>query len=365
MSIDLLYKQDLGIIYDTINIFAMKLNPKSTWINRGTQESTKTEDETYLDYWLNQFESLPQELMIFFYLKDQRVFGFFIHAFAEILQKTSVKASINDFLKYISDEEIIKADISRFYFGKILSDSNAFEEELSQRDDLDSLLRYYLLGFAVNPGKYLKLLYNKFTEFYNRVEEIYREKATVLLKQQEKLTGEIVCNVISKYLHSTVIETSINSKQQIIYSFTIVAKNCIMFEVEKPMKWCVLGIEYDRQVKADDELVVDIAALGNAFGDKHRFDIINLLLQYGEMCPSEFANRLGLAANSISYHLDIMRKANLVCCRAKGKSIAYWLNTKVCAIISNVLENWSRGGGSIEASVDKAGGHNVNSFSNE
>lgn len=365
MSMDILYKREIGIIYDTIKIMTMKLNAKPLWINHVVQKGTETEDEIYVDYWLNQFPSLPQELMIFFHLKDKRDVGFFIYVWAKLLQKKNGEICYDHLIEYINDKTKIREDISVFYLDRKITDLDDFELELSQRSELNGLLRFHLLGFIVNPDRYLTLLKEILFTYYNKTLEIYKDRAESILQYQEKITSTGLYDIISKY-HRDMAKENINiENQKIIYSITLFIKKCILFDVEQSVKWCLLGVEYEQQVQEYEELLIDMAALGNAFGDKHRFNIIQLMLKYGEMSVSDFANRLGLAVNSVSYHLDIMRKANLVCCRSKGKSTIYWLNSKVCAIISNILETWSRGGDNVETSMDKAYDYYADSLSNE
>ena len=365
MSMDLLYKQDLGIIYDTITLMIMKLNSRSLWINRISYNDVKLEDEVYVDYWMNQFTDIPQELMIFFYLQDKRETCFFSHVFKKIIQRKKEEVSFEDFVEYIAEGNKIKEDLSEFYLNKKIIDSNVFELELTMKAELNGLVRFYLLGFMVNPDRYLKLLLDTITIYYNKAVEMYKDRADSILKYQEKITGTKLYEIICKY-HRNMAKINIDVQdQKMIYTITLLVKNCIVFEIEQPIKWCILGVEYEQQIEEDEKLLIDVAALGNAFGDKHRFNIIQLMLKYGEMSVSDFANRLGLAVNSVSYHLDIMRKANLVCCRTKGKSTIYWLNSKVCAIISDILEKWSRGGDNVEASVEKTHGYSADSLSNE
>ena len=358
---DTSYRQELGVIYDTINIFVMKLNDREIWLDRATQKTAKTEDSIHIDYWLSQFDNVPQELMIFFYLKNQSCFAFLTHIFAAIMQKTNGTATINDFIEYFKDEVEVTCDLSKFYLGREIGSLYDFREELCKREELNSLLRFHLLSYAVAPRACLITLKNFFKLFYEKMMNIYKEKANDILKYQEEITGTKLYELASLYHHDDVIANNMHQESLVfIYTITIILKNCIMFEIESPVKWCILGINYQRQVDEDEKIMLDVAALGNAFGDQHRLNIIRFILQNGELTVSDLANRLGLAVNSVSYHLDIMKKANLLCSRTKGKSTVFWLNSKVCAIISTILEHWSKGGDDFEASLDKAGGYNVN-----
>lgn len=366
MSADMIFRQELGIVFDTINVLKMKLNEKNLWINYVVQKDTETEDVNYIDFWLNQFDEIPKELMIFFYLKDQRSSGFFSPVFLKLIQNAKGNLSYQDVLSYIDNTEKIRNDISEFYLGVQVSDIQEFAEELRKKTDMDGLLRFYLMDFMTNSDHYLGLFKEVFASCYEKTVALHNEKALTIIKWQETVKREKLYNLSARYYSKEVVEKNIlQGDNLVVYSMSLFIRNSVMFEIEKEYRWFILGIDYQKQVIEDAEIVIDVAALGNAFGDKHRFNIIKLILQHGELTVSDIANRLGLAVNSVSYHLDIMRKANLLRNRSKGKSTVYWLNTKVCSIISTMLDDWSKGGTGIETSMEKAYSYHVKSKDNE
>ncbi len=66
--------------------------------------------------------------------------------------------------------------------------------------------------------------------------------------------------------------------------------------------------------------------LFKALGDKTRRDILDMLRKK-DMSAGEIADAFNISKPSISYHLDLLRQANLVVSIKKGQFIYYSLNT--------------------------------------
>lgn len=77
-------------------------------------------------------------------------------------------------------------------------------------------------------------------------------------------------------------------------------------------------------------LCCDLNEFAKAMADKTRQRILSLL-QAGEMNESEIVARLDLTQPTISHHLALLRRANLVKARREGKRIFYRAN-RACVL---------------------------------
>ncbi|MFP4368539.1 MAG: autorepressor SdpR family transcription factor [Candidatus Kapaibacterium sp.] len=68
--------------------------------------------------------------------------------------------------------------------------------------------------------------------------------------------------------------------------------------------------------------------LFKALDDPTRREIIELLKKQ-DMTAGEIADNFDISKPSISYHLDLLKKAELVISVKKGKNVFYSLNTSV------------------------------------
>ena len=76
-------------------------------------------------------------------------------------------------------------------------------------------------------------------------------------------------------------------------------------------------------------------ALFKALNDETRRQIIELL-KVKDMNAGEIADQFNISKPSISHHLDILKRADLITSEKKGQFVEYSLNT---SILEDVL-NW-------------------------
>jgi len=76
-------------------------------------------------------------------------------------------------------------------------------------------------------------------------------------------------------------------------------------------------------------------AIFKALNDKTRRDIIDLLKDR-DMNAGEIADQFNISKPSISHHLDILKRADLINSEKKGQFVEYSLNT---TILEDLL-NW-------------------------
>jgi len=69
-------------------------------------------------------------------------------------------------------------------------------------------------------------------------------------------------------------------------------------------------------------------SLFKALNDPNRRKIIELLKD-GDMNAGEIANKFNISKPSISHHLDILKRADLITSEKKGQFIVYSLNTTI------------------------------------
>jgi ArsR family transcriptional regulator, arsenate/arsenite/antimonite-responsive transcriptional repressor len=76
-------------------------------------------------------------------------------------------------------------------------------------------------------------------------------------------------------------------------------------------------------------------SLFKALNDKTRRQIVELLKEK-DMNAGEIADRFNISKPSISHHLDILKRADLITSEKKGQFVEYSLNT---SILEDLL-NW-------------------------
>lgn len=72
----------------------------------------------------------------------------------------------------------------------------------------------------------------------------------------------------------------------------------------------------------------DLSELFKAFSDPTRREVLDLL-KGQDMTPSEILEKIDIAQPTLSHHLDILKRANLVTGERDGQFIRYSLNMSV------------------------------------
>ena len=75
-------------------------------------------------------------------------------------------------------------------------------------------------------------------------------------------------------------------------------------------------------------------AIFKALNDETRRDILELLRKQ-EMTAGDIADQFHISKPSISHHLDILKRADLVTSEQKGQFVVYSLNT---TIVDDILQ---------------------------
>ena len=74
--------------------------------------------------------------------------------------------------------------------------------------------------------------------------------------------------------------------------------------------------------------------------DETRFEILELLQKYNELCVNDFVEKLKKDQPLVSHHLKTLKKCGIVKSRDEGKKAMYAIsNPQLSALISNVTKS--------------------------
>lgn len=90
-----------------------------------------------------------------------------------------------------------------------------------------------------------------------------------------------------------------------------------------------------------------VTARMKALGDPVRWSVIELLAE-GERCVCDLESEIGIAQSRLSYHLGILREADLVSGRKDGRWVYYSLVPEAvdeaARLLGGLADTWRRAG---------------------
>lgn len=345
---EITFHRNPGLYYDLYNLLIMKLNIKAKWVRHVANAGHETKDIQYIESYMKQFPDPEPELAVFFYLKSRKASSYFLEVYKEELQKNPETICLGHFLQHFSDIEKVKQEICSFYFGNQVNAQNI--SEMSRVIEADTSIcnekiKFYLLSFFARPQHFVDSLKSIFQEYDIRLQSLYDEHQKVI----DNLKREIDVKQIKQGTESKTGK-ALAEHDILNVSFVVINKNVVYIQKNN----YIVGIDSSISIQNELNLQVNPASFGNAFGDATRVRIIQHLLREGELSSGEMAKRLGVALNTVTYHLELMTRAHLLCSRMQGKTTYYWLDIRACEKAADMLDKWIETGGNQYEGMEKA-----------
>lgn len=346
-------KKEPGMIFDTLSLLVFKLNDSSVYLPVLTNAGTETDDYSYIQFWKSKIENPPSNLLVFFYKQDVHHSYFMCHLFTHYLDLYKGDLTFNQFLECMNDSLLSK--LLKYYLQDEYVELDSFDiphyVDIIRRSSYiqDAQIKMFLMDILLNQDQYIPALINTLKTTYEIVSKYYERESSVIVDFYNAIEPSMFDDILTRFYHSSIDyqkQMAIHrSCEMITISICLIMHHTTRYQVNEEQKceWFILGSEYNKAFKALDEIEMDIDIIGNAIGDKHRAKIMHLLIENGEMSAGELCKELNLALNTGTYHLSIMREANILLARVQGKSTFYSINAKACKKISRKFAAWSMG----------------------
>lgn len=324
-----------GFYYDLYNMLIMKLNSQTKWRDRVVNDGYEKEDMIYIESMMKRFPMPAEKLMVFFNIRGRRTKNYFLSVYMDVLGKYQENMKLSNFLDYFDDENKIRQEICDYYFDEKVdgNDLMAVSKLIYSNTWMKEDLKFHLLHFFMDVPGFLVELKKQLKDYEKILKFFYDDNEQKLLEEQKLFDFEEFAEGIK-----SILGNEITPKTEEKVSYTIIIKNVIFNDDTKG--WSIVGYDYKKMLSNERNLQVDLEKFGYALGDPHRRRIMQYILENGEQTGGDIARQLGMALNTVNYHLEIMQKAHVLCCRLQGKTSFYWLNVRTCERIIEVFNSW-------------------------
>lgn len=341
------FRKAPGLIYDWISMFTLKLNEREKWMQHVAGAGNEAEDLAHITYWMQRFPNPDAILKIFFYLPDRMTQSCLMQIFGSVMQQTKGNLDMIQLWEIIQDISKMKEAVAQYYLKYSVQDLKLEEiGEIIRRSKLTGEIQFLLLEFFLNPAIFITHLQKWGKQYYEEIENIYRESASSILAWQEHVDEEELKACVF-YVYSEkkrIQQKMLAGIEQLVYSVAVIMKNTLLIDIGTGESgWVLLGRQYEQTLKRHKETKLTMDQLGNAAGDRNRTAIIEYIVAEGEKTSTDIAKKLGMALNTAAYHLEVMRKAKLLNSHNKGKSTYFWINSDACLMAASIFQRWARG----------------------
>ncbi len=338
-----------GYIFDLINIFMYHFN--RNYMENCMEYKSKAE---VLDLW-NQFENkfpqIPDELFLFFYMKDNGKCFLLQYCFYNNVEKYQENFKFECMQQDLLDIDKILFRMIQFYFPELCD-----EEVEEYRNDLKKLARLIdgsqysdyikskLFLFILDYESIIRKLNYEFVSKETEFKHYYAENYIQISEFQSNLKFPEVTWKISQVKNK---KFTIDQKLPVYISPCMIAKGTYIIFYEQNCTVILLGVEVDVLLDylQNRALMPELEVFGTAVSDKHRMGILNALLERDEMTIREVEKMFNISNTNAYYHLTLMIKAGIIKVRNQGRSMLYSLNRRYFNTLMEALKKYQEKGG--------------------
>ena len=324
------FLKEPGYIYDLLNIFVFHFNKGH--LNNYINFEKSAEDTEFLNRIEFEFTNIPEELFIFFYLKEEGRCFLPQYCFYDNVEKYQANFQFENMQDDLMDTERIVSRMIQFYFP------NLSEEEVSKyRGSLK------ILAQLIDESRYSDYVKEKLLFFFINYEWIIKKLNFELISKEAQLSFYYERNYrkIADFQNGLDFSELANkifqdygkqyryTEDNIIYiSPCLINKNCIVNCFLDDSAIALLGVDAEASLNflRNQKRLADLDVFGTAVSEKNRVGIIDALLVRDEMTIREIERMFGISNTNAYYHLSLMLKAHIIHVRNQGRTMLYSLN---------------------------------------
>ena len=324
MQMKLSYYPDPGIMTDAIKIISIKLNDK---VFIKPSYSIYSFDEKEVNHQLQEashFPASPKELLLFFYKDSDQKVNFMSSYLSDILCSAFTTFSFSSFRQSFSDYTAIKEALFEYYLGSSDYMNSNFEFTIRSNTTLPDLIKFYLLGFCIDPAAYIQLLFATLDSYCSLIIEKYR-------CQHESFKLNLAA--LESFIRSTCPEDSASIlSRPLAYSYCSLIRDYLCFNHDPNQNWIIVGSKFAdivSKLEHSFQMPFEIEKICNALGESSRMRIVQYLHAHPQQSTKEIHDALSLPQSSMHHHIKILQEAQLIIQQRKKAGNIYSLNAPV------------------------------------
>ena len=340
------FLREPGYIYDLFFLFTLNFN-KEYCLTNFINYDKSSDDTDYFNKLLNDFPPISDELLLFFYLTDDKksfMTKFYFEPYKE--QFVSETYNIMKIQDALSNYEQVVENIIRFYFRDIDEDtlekcktSMSAVNKLIKESDYNGDIKSALYSFFIEPAPIIRRLSYELMEKDFALNQKYDNNSKQMAGLQECFDYESLTKGLLSCKNQKI---SIECFNDMAISFCLLNKNLIKSFFFEDTVIVLLGFDYIAEIDylSTQNSLPELETFGNAISETNRISVLNLILQRKEITIKDLEQEFGFTGTNAYYHLSLMIKAGMLKTRNRGRTVLYSLNKNYFQVLCDMLEKY-------------------------
>lgn len=341
------FLKEPGYTFDLFFIFTLYFNKKYC-LSRFINYKKSADDMRFFEKVIEEFGPIPDELLVFFYLKNNPKTFMSTYYFSQYIPRfldgeyglATVQAALSNYDQVIDN-------VLHFYFKeeteasiKQCRESLVAANSLIMKSDYEPRIKSALYAFLIDPVRIIQCLSHELMTKELLLSKQYEKNYQTLTALQEKFDF----NVLSKGLKEDAQQsTNLDDFDGVVVSFCCNNKNHIKTIYYDDTVLVVLGTDYvdTLQYLQDTKYSPKLNEFGLALAEENRVAILKLIHERGEITIKELEQTLDMAGTNAYYHLSLMIRSGLLKTRNKGRTVLYSVDRHYFEILAKIIQSYS------------------------
>ncbi|MBQ2734749.1 MAG: winged helix-turn-helix transcriptional regulator [Clostridia bacterium] len=322
-----------GYIYDLIFAFYLKFNTEYS-LEQLNDGEMRGETEALYEQIVKEFAPIPDDLYVFFHVaKNGRCF--LAKEYFDRYRKHFATNYGMEFLQQkLSEQPKVVKRLLQFYFHSLTNEeleeclkSNIKVFDLIKHSDYSFEEKSRLYEFFANPASYIQMLQYELLAKEVRLATYYEKNYHRIFEAYNALTVDLLVEQLSPIADYSFFK---NEAQQWYLSFCLLNNACIKAVLADDGGVGIFGIDYLSSIARlqAKKTVVKLYEFGSALGEESRMQMLDLMLEKGEITCKDLERIFHFSGSTAYHHLTILLRSGVIKSRTEGKVVLYRINRK-------------------------------------
>ncbi len=342
------FLKEPGFTYDILFLFILYFN-REVALEKLLNIEKADDRNAFFDSMLAPYLPISEDLRIFFYLNEHNV-SFMTEKYFDVFKDDffAGEFGFHTIISSLSDYDQVVGKILTYYFRDLTD-----EERIKCKESLPLVSRYIkeanfpveikndLYAFFIDPIPFVQKLICELLEKERLVEQKYQKEYARIHGLQEEFDYD---EFSTDLVEMNKWQYDISKYEDIAITFCLCHNKVIYFCMRKEYFFLMLGTDYKQTIQESImyNKMPELDDFGNAVSEKNRVEILNLMVENGEVTIRDIENELGLTGTNAYYHLLLLGKAHLIKSRNKGRTLLYSIDKEYFEKLSRMMEKYSK-----------------------